>query len=177
MSVFADIFAPITVPDAWLCAMAQPGREFYAAATLEEDNFEVYLPLTQAPNNEKRFVPLFGNYFFVKLCSNYVQILKSEGIAGIISQNNEPVPIRAQVISELRSREQNGIIPRIRPKPPICGYKRGDLVRCIDGAQAGLFGVFEQLLSSQRARVALSAMGRTTVMNVPLAGLALRHAV
>jgi transcription antitermination factor NusG len=168
MQLAVDIFEPRTPPsgELWLCATTQPGRELFAAANLEVDNFEVYLPLTQ--NASKRLIPLFGTYLFVKQCNNYPKLRKIDGITGIIARNDEPVPIKSEIIAELRNRERNGIIPTVQITPRIRQFASGEPIRLTQGAQSGLLGTFERMLSRNRASVNISLFGNITRLNVPI---------
>jgi transcription antitermination factor NusG len=173
MALHVDIFEPRKPRgENWLCAVTKPGREQFAAANCELADFEAYLPLTEVKRcGEISRVPLFGGYLFVKRAEDYARIRYIEGIDTIIARDDRAIPVQAAIIADLRSREHDGIISTVAIATSKPGFAPGAHVRLTQGAQAGLWGVVERLISKHRASVSVSNVGRCTTLNVPLSGL------
>ena len=165
-----DIFEkPSFRPETWLCAYTKPHREFFAAANLERENFEVYLPVTKITRQARMYrIPMFGRYLFVKQCEKQNKLRAVDGIAGIITTNDEPIVIKQQIIDELRNREVNGIIQTEEIRIATPGFCPGERVRITSGAHSGLIGYFERLVNKRRAQVHIEGRGALCQVNIGL---------
>jgi len=165
-----DIFEkPSFRPETWLCAYTKPRCEFFAAANLEQADFEVYLPITKTTRQARTYrVPMFGRYLFVKQCEKLYKLRAIEGIAGIITTNDEPIAIKQQIIDELRIREVNGIIQTEEIRTATRGFWPGERIRVTSGAHSGLIGYFERLVNKRRAQVHIEGRGALCQVNIGL---------
>ncbi len=174
MALCVDIFEDVCLKNAnWICVLAKSGHEFYAACNLEKERFEIYLPIAKIANSTRvYYTPLFGVYLFVKLDDKLPKLRAVDGIAGIITRDNEPVRVQDNVIAELRSRECNGVIEIAQAPKLGSKFWTGAPVRIIQGAHGGLNATFERMLSAQRACVSLFYLGSLRSVTLPMSALA-----
>jgi len=170
MAIDVDIFEePVFRRSSWICAVSRPGSEFVAAANLELEDIETYIPVCKYPKSGiMRRTALFPGYFFVKLCEKIPKLRKVTEITGFICLNNEPILVQQKVIDALRNREIDGIIPLNQAPPPKLGFVAGLPIRLTQGAHSGLSGTFERLLGHNRASIRLPAFGGSVRVSVPL---------
>jgi transcription antitermination factor NusG len=177
MSFGVDIFEkPVICQSSWICAVTKPGSEFLAAANLELEDIETYVPCCdRVKSGTLRRTALFSGYLFIKLCERLPKLRKIDDITAIISLDNEPILVRQKVIDELRLREVAGAIPSGVAAEVQSGFTPGLSVRLMQGVYSGLTGTLERLCGHRRAYIHIQAFGGTTRVNVPLEALIPSH--
>jgi transcriptional antiterminator RfaH len=145
-----------------------PNREFLAHSALAAiDGVEAYLPtLHVKPVNPRSRTerPFFRGYLFVRadldaLGKNSIGF--RPGVSRLVGLGDEPTPIPAQIIAEIRER-----VDSAQAQDPLglgggATLKPGDKVRIQSGPLAGYEGMFDTRLGGQtRARILVDFMGR-----------------
>jgi transcription antitermination factor NusG len=147
----------------WACAQTQPSREQFALCTLERLGFETYAPrirTKRAVPGRGRLLegsaPLFINYVFILIHSAWYAAHYAPGVTKLLrAGDGHPLHVPDRVISDLRTRERNGLIEL--PKAP--GLQRGDKVQVVAGVLTGLSGIVEGMRPRERVEVLLTLLG------------------
>jgi transcriptional antiterminator RfaH len=139
----------------WSCAQLEPKRERLALHCLHLAGFETYFPRVKA---ERRIVPLFLGYVFVRVYLQWHQIRWSPGVRRLVLDGDRPARVPDTVVAEIQSREHNGLV--VLPKPR--GLQRGDRLRVTAGAFAGQLGLYDGQRPHERVAVLLSFLGSQT---------------
>jgi transcriptional antiterminator RfaH len=146
----------------WACAQLEANRERLALHCLSLRGFEIYLPrlrvkhITAVRKTGVQAPPLFPCYAFVLIELQWHAARWSPGILRLVLDGDRPAKVPDKVISELKSRERNGLIEL--PTDP--GFRRGDKVRIVRGPLTGLEGLVEGLRPQQRVEILLAVLGR-----------------
>lgn len=145
----------------WACAQLEPFRERLALHCLGLNGFQVYCPrLRQQVRSRGRKIVrtplLFPGYAFVWIVAQWWDARWSAGVRKIVMDGSLPARVPDDVITEIRSRERNGLIEL--PKP-YSGLKPGAKVHVIDGPLASQVGMLLLLKPHERVLVMLSMLG------------------
>jgi transcriptional antiterminator RfaH len=145
----------------WTVARTAPNRENFASSELGRRGFEVY-----APRIAERIVrrglkitverPLFAGYLFVVIEVGWYDAHKCPGVVAVLLDGERPAKVPPKVITDLRSRERNGLVV-LPHKPP---FRLGDRVKVLRGPLAGLSGLYQGQRSHERIAILLAALGR-----------------
>lgn len=154
--------------------VAHQGQEKRAKRELENQEFEVYLPMCIAEWARKpRIRPFLGAYFFVWIDlddrnTRWRSVYSTLGVRTVLSAGNQPQPVPDWIVDEIKAREVDGIV-RLPPRMQ-CKHKPGDRVFVRGSAMEA---VFEEAVDEKRAAVFLSLLGRSDLRTVvPIAKLA-----
>jgi transcriptional antiterminator RfaH len=148
----------------WYVVQTQPHAEAKAAAHLERQDFQTYLPRYLRRRRHARRIdtiaaPLFPGYLFVAVDvarQRWRCIRSTIGVRRLVCNGDEPTPMPDTVVEELRARENGGLIDL--PIRPPCAL--GGKVRVLDGVFASCMGLFEGMSDSERVAVLLDLLGR-----------------
>ncbi len=158
----------------WYVVHTQPNRETRAVQNLQRQGFNAYLPMFKrlrrhARKTEEVSRPLFPRYMFVELdlkLERWRSIYSTFGVSQLISTGEEPVPVPAGVVDEIRAREgRDGFVELGLPP----GIGPGSPVRLIDGIFAEAKGVLDRIADQYRVSVLLQLLGREVRVFVPAA--------
>ena len=166
LSIFVDISELIVSGLFWVVLYTQPLREKSVLDQLVSAGHIAYMPVTQ--NRCKNITPLFSRYIFVQNSLKLANIRSIRGFNGFISRNGEPALIRDEIIQELRNREINGLSPSELVENDYPGFLPDQIVKVMCGAHTGTFGKFNKLVSKTRAEIALSYLGSTRDITIPI---------
>jgi len=156
---------PDTLPRLWYAIRAKPRQEMIARDQLEQQGFEVYLPLVNTRITHARKVswqprPFFSGYLFMHLAKEeqrWTTIRSTVGVLAPVSFGNFYPPVPDKVIEVLRCRhDELGYISV--STSPVSPFQVDDAVRVHDGALKGLEGVFVEMRGSDRAIILLDWM-------------------
>jgi len=132
---------------------------------LEQQGFEVYLPLVNTRITHARKVswqsrPFFSGYLFMHLSieeQRWTTIRSTVGVLAPVSFGSFYPPVPDAVIEMLCSRhDEHGYITVI--SNPAAPFQAGDAVRLHDGSLKGMEGVFLEMRGQDRAMVLLNWM-------------------
>ena len=131
-------------PDWWYVAISKPRKEFFLENLYQLQGFDVYCPrvLKKRPRRKRGPVtaPLFTGYIFLHLnnAHEFYRARWTQGARNIVTMNARPVGVSADIIEEIRRRENGEGFIEEDPIP----LRPGDRVRIVDGLFAGLEGFF-----------------------------------
>lgn len=153
----------------WYALHTKPHAERQVSAALDVRGIQTYLPLVAVWRARRRRVedqPLFPCYTFAWV--DFTSVATSAltwlpGMRQVVNCDGIPIPVPDKVIRYIRSQTS-----------PVAGeepgrFRRGDMVRIIDGPLKDLKAVFEQPLSGyERAQVLVSVLGRLSQCELPV---------
>ena len=145
----------------WAVAQTESQRERTAQRFLEQEGFETYLPIIQAAN--KRTIPLFPTYLFVRIVNRWYSIDNTIGVLQLLLSGDLPAKLRDDVIAELKRKERNGVV--YLPKPR--GLQLGDKVRILRGSFVDHIGLYDGMTGHERRVVLLELLGRKVRVELP----------
>ena len=153
------------VQRSWFAIRTKPKQETVARDQLQNQGFEVYLPLVNTRITHARKVSwqpraFFSGYLFVHLSrqeQQWTSIRSTIGVLAPVSFGQFYPPIAAEAIEMLRSRhdEDGYISSKVTAKSP---FKAGEKVRLNDGSLSGFDAVFIEMRGQDRALVLLDWM-------------------
>lgn len=145
---------------AWYCVQTKPAKENYALFHLERQGFECYLPFIRCKRlyrGKKQWttIPMFQRYLFVRQDDDehLPKVRSTRGVANLVSFNNVPATVPAEVISEIRNRCPDDVL--VQDEEP---WKDGDQVKIIDGPYQGLNAIFGRKTSAGERVIILLEM-------------------
>jgi len=153
----------------WYVAYCKPRKEECAQYHIERKGLEVFYPkllLPEAGRLQRRVVPLFPNYIFVRMriAEEYPLVRWSPGVKRLVNVDGEPIPLDEGIVSFLMGQaDQQGMIR-------ACSNLRvGQEVLVTDGPLAGLVGVIQEPPDSRaRVKLLLTLLKRQVKVEVPV---------
>jgi transcriptional antiterminator RfaH len=100
----------------WYVVYSKPHKEEQAQFHLRMKNLDVFFPrldLVRVAEKRKRIIPLFPNYFFVRihLPTEFHYVSWSPGVKRIVSFGERPIPLDDRVVSFLKQQtDTEGVI-------------------------------------------------------------------
>lgn len=157
---------------AWFVVHTQPGQEMVAERHLKNQGFEVYLPRLAKTRSHARKVdvvasPLFPRYMFVgfdKEQARWRSINGTRGVSYILTQDNRPAEIPAEIIANLKAEEDDKGFVSSRS---LNIFKSGDVVNFTQGALEGLSGIVDSIDAKGRIAVLFDFLGRVMKVTMP----------
>lgn len=129
----------------WYVINTKPKKEFQVERLFTEGGIEIYNPKYL---HEDRIKPFFPGYEFIyfDFPDQYRLVKYTRGVKKVVGVREIPVPIPEEVISEIKSREVNGLveIDKYGEKPVV-----GDEIEVVEGPLRGLRGVFKRELTAK----------------------------
>ncbi|MGB8951545.1 MAG: transcription termination/antitermination NusG family protein [Candidatus Aminicenantales bacterium] len=129
----------------WYVLHVKPKKEFHVEKLFQVGGFQIYFPKYLEKDKIKPFFP--GYEFIVfNFPGQYKLVKYTRGVKRIVGNEEGPIPLRGEVIQELKSREVNGFIEfqKYGEEPRI-----GDEIEVAEGPLKGLKGIFKKELSDQ----------------------------
>lgn len=165
---------------AWYVVVTHAYQERHARYQLEQQGFNVYLPLVPPPARARvrngvapSPRPMIPRYLFIEMDldqDRWRAVYSTMGVTEVITrgvgETARPCPIPGRFITEMKAREVNGLVVLQRPRndnekaaPKASRYKRGDKLR-LSGPTADYDLVFEEMVDGDRAAVVFTLLGR-----------------
>jgi transcriptional antiterminator NusG len=153
----------------WYAVWTRSRQEKAAATMLGTLGIQHFLPLKDerrqwSDRRQTVQLPLFAGYLFVRinpLKDSKLQILKTPGVVGLVSNNIGPLPIPDEQIESIRTVLSCGVE---YTELPI--LKTGDKVRVTCGALAGVEGTLIRCQSETRLIISIDMIQRSIAVNV-----------
>jgi len=128
----------------WYAVHTSSRHEEKVLSRLQGKEISVFLPKMEVwssrKDRKKRIkVPLFRGYLFVQVYLDkytWLHILKTPGVARIVGNQNEPVPIPDEQIGSIRILLENDVM--LSPVPYL---HIGQRVRIVNGPLSGVEGI------------------------------------
>jgi transcriptional antiterminator RfaH len=155
----------------WYVVQSKPGQAEKAAQELQNQGFEIFLPLIKAEKLKRgkrieQEEPLFPGYLFIELsevASNWRPIRSTRGVARIITFGNKPAVVPDDVVEQLRdSLKHRAEMHSLEPNQPV---------RITEGPFANLNAVFAEFDGEKRAFLLLEMLGQWQKISLPLTAL------
>jgi transcriptional antiterminator RfaH len=152
--------------DYWSVVVTRPRAERLATENIHRQGYDYYLPLVSSLKVKRgqrttELVPMFPRYLFVKIDRRgWWPVKSTRGVSSILCVNSEPQRVSDRVISELKKNEV--ALPNV-----VSFWRKGEPVRIVSGAFAGMLGVYDCSTAADRERVLLDLLGRQTLVEVP----------
>lgn len=149
----------------WYVVETHPHAENMAAAHLQRQGYDIYLPVYRKRRKHARRVeivsaPLFPRYLFVAIdiaAQRWRSVQSTFGVTRLIAHGNLPLAVADHVIPEIREREDENGYVRLLPNWPLMP---GAKVRVLDGAFEACLGFFDAMNDSDRVAILLEFLGR-----------------
>src|SRR5689334_8151335 len=147
--------------DRWYLVHTRPNGERKAIFNLDAQGFVTFLPQIERTIRHARRLkavrrPLFPRYLFVKLnvaCDRWTSIYGTTGVAGLLGQAGQPVPVPVGIVEGLLACCEQGVARLDRELTP------GQRVRILAGPFADFTATLTRLDESRRVEVLLEMMG------------------
>jgi transcriptional antiterminator RfaH len=154
----------------WYLAYTKPRHEATAQFNLEQQAFEVYLPLfkkfkTSETGAVAIFEPMFPRYILFRpsRAGQSISVVRStKGIASLVRFGFEPAQIHDDLVQRIRQLEQDRNQATLQE---LGNLKAGQTVRLQHTALGGIEGLV-QSVSSKRVAVLLEILGRPMVVEL-----------
>jgi transcriptional antiterminator NusG len=151
----------LTAPDqSWFAVTVRPNHERTAERALVSQGMESFLPEYPAGSHgptvkkKNRGSPLFPGYLFCRFSDqDWVQVLRSPGVRGIVGTRHRPVAVDESEISNVRALVSSG-----RPILPWPYLRAGERVTIREGPLASLSGVVVRAKNHWRVVVSVEAL-------------------
>lgn len=156
----------------WFVVYTQPLKETVARQHLEEQGYDVYLPMFKKTRRHARRIdevlqPLFPRYLFVALdlkLDAWRAVNGTRGVAYLLLNDGNPLGISTSIIEELKILENDGVVPI----ECVSTFTKGESLRVVDGAFKDQVAVFQRMDDKQRVQLLLNFLGRDTRITVPV---------
>lgn len=141
----------------WTVVQTESQREALALHGIERAGFECYLPQIKIKHRgERKIVPLFPAYLFVRIVDRWHSIAWSVGVMRILMAGEHPARLADEIVDEIRKREGRDGVIRFASSGPSVGSR----VRVVTGQFRGHIGLYDGMSSRERERVLLDLLGR-----------------
>lgn len=151
---------------AWYLVHTKPQSEETAAANLDRQGYDVFLPRTRrsirhAGRWRERIDALFPRYLFLYLDAgeqNWRPIHSTVGVSQLVRFGTWPACVPDPLIDELRLRaDTNGIVTNEQPAE----LEPGQSVRVTEGPLTGIEGIVAAKNGRDRVEVLLAVIGQS----------------
>lgn len=151
----------------WLAVYTKPRQERQAAENLERQGFKVYLPRIKRRKRVKttyqwKVEALFPRYLFINVAigeQDIAPVRSTLSVVDIVGCGQQVILVDEGIIDSLMRQEDPAIHARCCESK---GYAPGDRVEILDGALAGLTGVFQMSNGAKRAELLVAFLGGQT---------------
>lgn len=153
----------------WYALWTRSRQEKVASAMLDTLGVQHYLPLKSELrqwSDRKQIVdvPVFNGYLFIHfnlLKESPLRILNSRGVVSFVGNQSGPLPIPDQEIEDIRT------VLSAKVEYSICpSLNKGDRVRVIRGALAGVEGTLAAGTSGSRLVVSIESIQQSLALRV-----------
>ena len=153
----------------WYAVYSRSRAEKKAAAELEFQGIEFYLPLIKRLkqwSDRKKWVeePLFRSYVFVYITlKEYYKVLQNPYLVRYITFEKKAVPIPDQQIEAIRY-----FLEEKEPEEPEnIEWIKGNKVEVISGDLTGLTGELIEVNGKHKVKVQIDVIGKSVVIYIP----------
>jgi transcriptional antiterminator RfaH len=151
----------------WFAAKTHVRHERSTEAYLVENlGINVFLPMIRPPLGQHHFEPLFPTYLFCQfdpISENWPSIRSAPGLAYVLGNGSEPVPVCEELILDLKRRVSFWNSGTDKPR-----FYHGEPVAVISGPFSGFQALFENYLPArQRCQVLIEVLGQLTKVELP----------
>ena len=152
----------------WYLIQTKSRQEARAEEHLQRQHFECYRPLKPHPPHTRTSMPegeaLFPGYLFIRLdriADNWYPIRSTRGVSRIVTFGGQPVPVRDELIDQLRQR-----LAQARAQPAR-GFRSGERVQINQDGFSDSEAIFVSSDGEERAVILLTLLQREQRVSVP----------
>ncbi|MCB1742774.1 MAG: transcription/translation regulatory transformer protein RfaH [Gammaproteobacteria bacterium] len=150
----------------WYLVFSKPRQERVALRHLERQAYRVFLPQVLGQQRHRgrlrpRVAPMFPRYLFIQLDDrnqDWSPIRSTLGVTCMVRFGDRPAQVPEPLIDALLARQDPMASQRSAQRP----LRRGESVRIVSGALAGVEAIFDASTSAERVRLLLDMVGRQT---------------
>lgn len=166
----------------WYLIHSKPREEYRAFDNLENQGFELFMPLMQSyklkkGRQAKVVEPLFPRYLFIsldKVSSQWHKIRSTRGVVGLVRFSDMPTVVPTQLIEQIKQlANTEGVIDKTVESQSV--YKPGDLVQIVDGSFNGWDAIVKEQDGDQRVHILLTMLGSEQVIKLPMSAVSPRR--
>ena len=149
------------MPD-WYLIHTKPRQERIALLNLEQQGFACYMPMMALEKVLRGVIgvadePLFPRYIFIQLATemsskSWSPIRSTRGVNRLVSFGNQPAKVDEHLVQALRAHEKK------LNEAPRRWLEAGESVLLVEGAFAGVEGIFQMTDPEGRALVLIEMM-------------------
>ncbi len=156
----------------WYVVQCKPREDARALEHLERQGFTCFLPMLAIEKlRHRRQVqvdePLFPGYLFIsldKIHDNWHSIRSTRGVVQIVRFNQDPLPVRDEIIEAIRDR-----LASDQPRVPL--LQPGERVLITEGCFTDVEAIFVANDGNQRVMLLMSILHREQTLSFPVAGI------
>ena len=165
----------------WYLIHSKPKEEYRAFDNLENQGFEVFLPLLQSyklqkGKQSKVVEPLFPRYLFIsldKVSSQWHKIRSTRGVLSLVRFSDMPTAIPQALVEKIKQLvNSEGVIDKTTETQTI--FQAGDRVQIINGSFNGWEAIVKEQDGEQRVHLLLTMLGSEQVIKLPLSAVSSR---
>ena len=153
----------------WLLVYTKANQELTAKRNLENQNFEVFLPLISKnhENLKNKYKAVFPRYLF--LCidpskDNWLSINSTQGVQNLVSFGQELSTVSNEIILKLKSKvDKNNIF---HPKKTVSEYISGEQIKIKEGRFKGLDAIFLSKSGEERSKLLIKFLSRELIADI-----------
>lgn len=159
----------------WYLIHTKPKQEFRAKQNLEQQGYACYLPIMHSEKLRRGKIavaptPLFPRYLFIQLGNDvsdksWNPIRSTKGVNRLVVFGASPAKVDYQLVATLQKQE------RQMQEQPETLYSTGEQVQLMDGAFAGLEGIYQMIDGDQRAIVLIELLSKPVTIRATLNSL------
>ena len=159
----------------WHLAHTKPRQEALALQQLQQQGYPCYLPTLRVEKVRQGALvvvqePLFPRYLFIQLgeeasARSWGPVRSTRGVSKLVMFGQQPARVDDALVAELRAREA------LQEAQPLRQFVPGDRVQLVDGAFAGVEGVFQHADGERRVMVLIELLSRPVQVPVPVGNL------
>ena len=129
----------------WYVINTKPKKEFDVEKIFHEGGITVYTPKYRDGNRVKPFFPGY-QFIFFSYPEQYKLVKYTRGVKRIVGNDEGPIPLEEEILSEIKGREIDGHIEFAKHgvAPAV-----GDEIEVVEGPLKGLRGIFKKDLTDQ----------------------------
>ncbi|MGB7256494.1 MAG: transcriptional activator RfaH [Pseudolabrys sp.] len=149
----------------WYVVQTHAHAEHKALMHLKRQGFAAYLPRylkrrRHARKTDTVAAALFPRYLFVFVdiaAQQWRAIQSTIGVARLVCNGDDPATVPAEIIDQLKAREDERGFVTLAPRTP---FATGERIYVRDGLFASCTGIFEGMSDQDRIAVLLDMLGR-----------------
>lgn len=159
----------------WVVVTTNPGMELRAKEHLENQGFEVYVPMRLFENRKQvlQALPFFPRYIFVRVpaeIERWKKIFSTYYVTGVVGCTAaSAVGIQDKVVERIKAQEEGGFIKIGLRQAGGPHFLAGERVRV--GTDWGIEATFIEPVDGRRAAILVSLLGRDSRCVVQFAKL------
>ena len=160
----------------WFLVFTKAKEEKRAKENLENQGFEIFLPMIAYENKNQSksisFEAIFPHYLFIKINfdeDNWISINSTKGVSHLIYFGGKPAAVADETIQMIKAKvDENGIF---YPKKIRREYKKGEKLIIKKGQLAGIEAIFLSRSSEKRVRLLLTFLKTTVIADISKSAL------